>query len=146
MNETAVSVSRQIGPRQQRCLVVSARHRLIRCCALAGAAVVLAVTTGRDADWIPAPTPASVGCLPVVSPKTPPPSSPLSTVQVGSRVEPEYRGDDRAPVVLVSVPAHPAFSSPMWRFLLDGPVRPAIIDVKRNTTYYGVVVTIPFGG
>jgi len=163
INEIAVSVSRQPNPRRRANLPASSlRHRIILCCALSGVAWLLAVTTTRDAVWIPAPTrasvvcvpvvspekrptPASVVCVPVASPEKRPTSSPLSTAQVGNRFEPEYRIDDRAPLVLVSVPAHPAFSGPMWRFLLHGPVRPDI-DRMHNPTYYGIVVTIPFGG
>lgn len=41
-------------------------------------------------------------------------------------------------------PPHRGFDGPMWRFLLNEPVRPDI-DLSHNQTYYGVKVTLPFG-
>jgi len=140
MNEIAPSVSRQSIPRLQRFPAVSAPHRLLLGCTLASVALLLAVTTRRDADRIPAPAPVLVA-----SPESRPQSSPLSTAQVHNRFKPESWGDDRASVAVFSVPTHRAFSSPMWRLLLDGPVRPDI-DLTHNQTYYGVMVTLPFGG
>jgi hypothetical protein len=53
--------------------------------------------------------------------------------------------DNRKSVTLVSVPTHPGFDGPMWRFLLNEPVQPDI-DFTRNQTYFGLKVTLPLGG
>ena len=46
---------------------------------------------------------------------------------------------------MVRNPVRRGFYGPMWRFLLNEPVRPDI-DFKHNQTYFGVMVTLPFGG
>ncbi len=46
---------------------------------------------------------------------------------------------------MVYDPGHRGFDGPMWRFLLNEPVRPDI-NFTHNQTYYGVMVTLPFGG
>lgn len=124
-------------------------------CALASVTLLLTVTTSRDADRVPAQAP-------ITAPECRPRSSAsaidrdaaarnamfrpaLAATQLRNRFEPEPWGDDRAPVALASVRTPRAFSSPMWRFLLDGPVRPDI-DLTHNQAYYGVMVTLPFGG
>ena len=157
MNEIAFSVSRQSIPRQQRFPIVSAPRRFALCCALGSVALLLAVTTRRDADHISTPAPAAVARVLVVPQSSRSAIDPdaaarkamfrpaSATAQVRNRFEPESWGEDRAPVAVISVPTRRAFSSPMWKLLLDGPIRPDI-DLTHNQTYYGVVVTLPFGG
>jgi hypothetical protein len=145
MNEIAASVSREFTTRRLRLPLVSGSRRFILCCALSSVALLLAVTTRRDADQVPAHTPAPVARVLGASPGGRPQTSPSATTQVRNRFEPESWGDDRKPVAVVSGPTRPAFASPMWRFLLNGPVRPDI-DLTHNQTYYGVMVTLPFGG
>jgi hypothetical protein len=62
-----------------------------------------------------------------------------------NRFEPETAVDDRRQVAVVCEAAHRGFDGPMWRFLLNEPVQPDI-DLSRNKTYYGVKVSLPFGG
>jgi len=162
MNEIAASVSREFTTRRLRFPLVSGGRRFILYCALGSVALLLAVTTGRDADQVPAQTPAPVARVLVASPGGRPQSSlsaidrdaaarramlrPASaTTQVRNRFESGSWGDDRKPVTVVSGPRRPAFAGPMWRFLLNEPVRPDI-DFTHNQTYYGVMVTLPFGG
>ncbi|MGA2603344.1 MAG: hypothetical protein ABSG14_03870 [Verrucomicrobiia bacterium] len=145
MNEIAASVSREFTTRRLRLPLVSGGRRFVLYCALGSVALLLAVTTRRDADQVPAHTPAPVNRVLVASPGDRPQSAPSATIQVRNRFEPESWGDDRKPVAVVSGPRRPAFAGPMWRFLLNEPVRPDI-DFTHNQTYYGVMVTLPFGG
>lgn len=62
-----------------------------------------------------------------------------------NRFETQTTVNDRKPVTVVCEPAHHGFDGPMWRFLLNEPVQPDI-DLSRNQTYYGVKVSLPFGG
>jgi hypothetical protein len=62
-----------------------------------------------------------------------------------NRFEPETVVDSQRQVAVVCDPARQAFDGPMWRFLLNEPVQPDI-DFSHNQTYYGVKVTLPFGG
>jgi hypothetical protein len=125
-------------------------------------AVLLALTTGRNADQVPAHAPARVVQVLVAPDGDGSPFSPseiareaaarsamlrskMDTARVRNRFEPETAVDDRKQVVMVYNPTRRAFDGPMWRFLLNEPVRPDI-DFTHNQTYYGVMVTPPFGG
>ncbi|MGD0058814.1 MAG: hypothetical protein ABSD58_05290 [Verrucomicrobiia bacterium] len=67
------------------------------------------------------------------------------TARVRNRFEPETAIDNPRQVAVLCVPTRRAFDGPMWRFLLNEPVQPDI-DLTHNQTYYGVKVTLPFGG
>jgi len=162
MNEITVSVSRQLAPPQWRPPVVSGHRRSILLCGLCVAALLFAVSTGRNADQGPAPAPAHVIRVLVAPHGGGSPTSPATmareaaarsamlrpatdTARVRNRFEPETAIDNPRQVAVLCVPTRRAFDGPMWRFLLNEPVQPDI-DLTHNQTYYGVKVTLPFGG
>jgi hypothetical protein len=129
---------------------------------LCAGAILLAVPTGRNADQVPAPAPTRIVRALVAPDSDRSPSSPsgiareavartammrskADTAGVRNRFEPESAVDDRRQVAVVRNPVRRGFYGPMWRFLLNEPVRPDI-DFKHNQTYFGVMVTLPFGG
>jgi hypothetical protein len=162
MNEIAVSVSRQLAPPRLRLPIFRGRQWSIFSRGLCAVAVLLALTTGRNADQVPAHAPARIVQVLVAPHGGGPPSSPSAiareaaarsairrpatdTARVRNRFEPETAVDDRKQVAMVYDPGHRGFDGPMWRFLLNEPVRPDI-NFTHNQTYYGVMVTLPFGG
>ncbi|HVM61379.1 MAG TPA: hypothetical protein VMV72_10985 [Verrucomicrobiae bacterium] len=164
MNEIAASVSR-LPDAHGLCLPALGSHwRPIFCCTLSAVAVLLAVTTRRDADRLPVQALApvvSVRAAPVARHPQPSPSAiapeaaarnailrpAAPTISVRNRFEPEPSVDTPKPVPVVYAPSSRAFSGPMWRFLLNEPVRPDIdLTHTHNQTYYGVKVTLPLGG
>jgi hypothetical protein len=162
MNEIAVSVSRQFDPPRWCFPVFHGKGRLILLCGLCAGAFLLAVPTGRNADQVPAPAPARVVRVLVAPDGDGSPFSPseiareaaahtammrskTDTAGIRNRFEPETAGDGRRPVAVVCDPTRRGFDGPMWRFLLNEPVRPDI-DFAHNQTYFGVTVTLPFGG
>ncbi|MGO9246691.1 MAG: hypothetical protein ACLPT4_15050 [Verrucomicrobiia bacterium] len=162
MNEIAVSVSRQFDPPRLRLPVLRGNRRSILLCGLCAGAVLLAVPTGRNADQVPAPAPARVVRALGAPDGDGSPFSPSEITReaaarsammrsktdsagVRNRFEPETAGDGRRQVAVVCDPVRRGFDGPMWRFLLNEPVRPDI-DLAHNQTYFGVTVTLPFGG
>jgi len=162
MNEIAVSDSRQFATPRLRLPVVSGHWRSVLLSAVCAGAVVLAVPTGRNADQVPAPAPARTVQVLVASHGGGPPHSPseiarqaaarsallrpaTDTARVRNRFEPETTVDSPRLVAELCAPTHRGFDGPMWRFLFNEPVRPDI-DLTHNQTYYGVKVTLPFGG
>lgn len=67
------------------------------------------------------------------------------TAGVRNRSESEAAIDNPKQVAVLCDPTRRGFDGPMWRFLLNEPVRPDI-DFTHNQTYFGVTVTLPFGG
>ncbi|HTS17059.1 MAG TPA: hypothetical protein VMP11_05755 [Verrucomicrobiae bacterium] len=162
MNEIAVSVSRLPDLPRLRLPVLGGHWRPILCCALGGLTMLLAVTTRRDADRLPVRTLIPAAIVHVAVPASHPQSSAAAMArdaaarsavlrtaagarQVRNRFESESSSDDQKQVPVVYNPSSRAFSGPMWKFLLQEPVRPDI-DLTHNQTYYGVKVTLPLGG
>jgi hypothetical protein len=162
MNEIAVSISRPSATPQLRLPIFRVSHQSILLYGLCTVALLLAVTTGRNADQVPGPASARIKRVLVAANGNERPYSPSAmtreatgrsamlrskadTARIGNRFEPETAVDGRRPVAVVGDPTRRAFDGPMWRFLLNEPVRPDI-DLTHNQTYFGVSVTLPFGG
>ena len=162
MNEIAVSVSRQLTTPRLRLPIFRVHRRSILLSGMCAAALLLAVTTGRNADQVPAQAPARTVQVRVAPSGAGPAASPseiareaaarsailrpaTDTGRARNRFEPETAIDNRRQVAVVYDPVHRGFDGPMWRFLFNEPVRPDI-DLTRNQTYFGVTVTLPFGG
>ncbi len=161
MNEIAFAVSRQFAPSRLHPRVLRSHRPSILLRSLCVVVLLLATSTGRNTDRVPARARAQNVPV-VVRHSVEPHTSPsviareaaarsavlrpaTDTARARNRFEPEPAVDGRRPVVVVCNPAHQAFSGPLWRFLLNEPVQPDI-DFSHNQTYYGVKVTVPFGG
>jgi hypothetical protein len=160
-NKTALAVSRQFATPQLQLCVVGNRRHTISLIGLCVVALLLGESTARNTDQMPAPPP--IRTVAVVSRtadklRTPPaliareaaarsavlrPAAGIPRAE--NRFEPALSVDSRHEVTLICNPQHQAFDGPMWRFLLNEPVRPDI-DLKHNASYYGVKVTLPLGG
>jgi hypothetical protein len=161
MNEMAFAVSRQSAPFRLHLRALRSHRWSIFLRSLCIVALLLAISTGRHADLVPArarthntPVVARHGGEPHPSPsviarEAAARSAMLrpatDTARARNRFEPEPVVDGRPGIVVVCNPTHQAFSGPLWRFLLNEPVQPDI-DFSHNQTYYGVKVTVPFGG
>jgi hypothetical protein len=162
MNEIAVSDSRQFATPRLRLPIFRVNRRSILLCGLCAGALLLAVPTGRNGDQVPVQAPAGIVRVLVAPHGGELPSSPAviareaaarsammrsktTEARVRNRFEPETAVDSPRPVAVVCDPARRGFDGPLWRFLLNEPVRPDI-DLTRNQTYFGVTVTLPFGG
>lgn len=167
MNEIAVSVSRLPDTLRLRLPVFGVNGQLILLCGLCAVSLLLlAVPAGRNGDQLPVQASAQAPTRVVrvlVAPTGG--GSPYSASEMAreaaarsailrpatdaardrNRFEPETAVDDRRQVAVVCEAAHRGFDGPMWRFLLNEPVQPDI-DLSRNKTYYGVKVSLPFGG
>ena len=162
MNEIAVSVSRQFATPRWCFPAFHGKGRLILLCGLCAGAFLLAVPTGRNADQVPAPAPTrvvhvrrrarqrriavlAIGDAREAAARSAMMRSKVDTAGVRNGFEPESAVDDRRQVAVVCNPVRRGFDGPMWRFLLNEPVRPDI-DLTHSQTYFGVTVTLPFGG